>query len=173
MEFSTSSRDFSTWSFYLRVKTREEGTPRHRIRRHIDLVDDHCHASCQMDFLLAIRRFEIRGLLLSNRPSSCSIDVILRVEDNTFVLVPIKCTYPHAPFRSTVTISKFSVNLRSTWETISRSREKLGEEPGTRRGQKLAREEAVNDSRYRTPRWRKRSPRVLPLTKTFLRRIVT
>jgi len=43
-------------SFYLRVKTREEGTPWHGIRRHVDLIDDHCHASCQMDFLLAIRR---------------------------------------------------------------------------------------------------------------------
>lgn len=37
---------------HLRVKIREEGTP----RRHVDLIDDHCHASCQMDFPLAISR---------------------------------------------------------------------------------------------------------------------
>lgn len=50
-------------SSYLRVKIREECTP----RRHVDLIDDHCHASCQIDFPLAIR--QVRSLLLSGRPS--------------------------------------------------------------------------------------------------------
>lgn len=116
-------------------------------------------------------RFEVFSYPVDDvvRPPLCSIDVILRAEDNTFVLVSIKCTYPHAPLWNIVTISKFSVNYVPQgkpsagrhWESLEKSQKKL------------AREEAVNDSRYQSPRWRKRSPRVLPLTKTFLRKIVT
>lgn len=118
------------------------------------------------------RYVEVRGLLLSSRRRRSSSLVQYRRDTSRrgqHVCARIKCTYPHAPLRNTVTISKFSMNYVPLgkpsagrhWESLEKSQKKL------------VREEAVNDSRYQSPRWRKRSPRVFPLTKTFLRKIVT
>lgn len=49
------------------MKTREESTPRCGIRRHVDLVDDHGHSSCQLGFLAAIPRSDVQSLLLSDQ----------------------------------------------------------------------------------------------------------
>lgn len=141
-------------SFYLRVKTREEGTPRYRIRRHVDLIDDHCHASCQMDFLLAVY-VDSRSEVFSYpavRSLSCSADVIFGVEDNTFA----RLYQMYLSARSTSEYCdhlRIFVELRSAGEIISRSALGKPGEPGSR--QKLARKEAVNVSRYRSPWWSK------------------
>lgn len=98
-------------SFYLRVKTRKEGTQRSGIRRHVDLVDDHCYASCLLaelpprDSKSEVFFHPIDSVV---RRLPCNIDVTLGAKNNT--LVPIKRTYPHASPPSIATISKFLLN---------------------------------------------------------------
>lgn len=143
---------FRLWSFYLRVKTREEGTSRYGIRRHVDLIDDHCHASWQMGFLLAIRRFEVRSRLLSSRSSS----LVQHRRDTSRRGQHVRARL-YQTYLSARSASKYCdhvrvlVDLHSTGEIISGSALGKPEELGTRRGQKLAREEAINGSRYRRP----------------------
>lgn len=121
-KYNTCPYDFSTHGgiFYLRVKSREEGTPRHGIRRHVDFIDDHCHASCQMIFLPAIRQFEVWEIFFC--PVVCPI-LCSTTCDTSHVehvlLVSIKCIYLHAPLRSTDIFKLFE--LHSVGEIISRS----------------------------------------------------
>lgn len=126
------------------MKTREEGTSRHGIRRHVDLVDDHCHASCQMDFLFAIRRFKVRGLLLSSRRRRSSS--LVQYRRDTSRRGQHVCARIYQMYLSARSALKYCDHLkvfgelRSTGETISRSAlGKLGEEPEetrARRGSK-------------------------------------
>lgn len=93
-------------SFYLGVKSREEGTKWRGIRRHIDLVDDHCYASCS---LAGLPPRDSKSEVFSHPVDDvarlpCNIDAIPRAKNNTFVLVSIKRTYYHASSRGIATI---------------------------------------------------------------------
>jgi len=158
--------DFSTHGgiFYLRVKTREEGTPRHGIRRHVDFIDDHCHASCQMIFL-PFPDTSIRGPRSLLLPSRSSYLVYHHVRYFTrrgqHVLLSIKCIYLHAPLRSTDIFRLFE--LHSTEEIIGHHRhwENLKLSVAETRAQR-----AASNFPYRSLWWRK-----ITSAKTFLPRI--
>lgn len=105
--------------YYLSMKTREEGTPRHGIRRHVDLVHDHGHSSYQPASLAAILRFDVQSLLLFY-PTDDVASLLSRNIDDARFLAPENSTFllwslsyicylsAHAPLPSAVTILELS-----------------------------------------------------------------